>query len=177
MPTKMLNRLTISGALAFAATGALELFHHQQDSFKGAVDYGIEAALATGLLLTLAGLYSLHLRQKRDLGELGVWSLRVAAAGQGSLALVALATLVRGQDALGPLFAPSVLVWVIGTLAYAAIAIRKHALPAVIPATLAVGTVVGIAINPGGALVIAAAWLTISSIVSRGSVATRPAVA
>lgn len=160
MSSKFLQTLAIGGALAYIAEGALELAHHQHDQFSDAGDYLIEAAFALGLGLTLAGLFALHLRQERDLGSVGTWAFRVAAAGQGALGVVALATIARGQDALGPLFPIALLAWVAGTIAYAVATARAAILPRWVGPVLAVGTIVGILANPGGTIVLGALWLT-----------------
>jgi hypothetical protein len=177
MSSRLLRAATITGALAFIAEGALELAHHQHDHFSGAADYLIEAAFAAGLLLTLAGLFALHLRQERDLGSLGTWSFRVAFCGQGALGIVALATLARGQDALGPLFPVAVLAWVGGTIGYVVATGRAGVLARWVCVALGVGTLVGIAINPGGAIVLGALWLTLGVLVLGERYELRTAVA
>jgi hypothetical protein len=177
MSGRLLRAATIAGALAFVGEGALELAHHQHDHFSGAADYLIEAAFAAGLLLTLAGLFALHLRQERDVSSFGTWSFRVAFCGQGALGVVALATLVRGQDALGPLFPIAVLAWVVGTIAYAVASGKAGVLPGWIPFALAGGTVVGILINPGGTIVLGALWLGLTAAALGDRYQLRPEVA
>jgi hypothetical protein len=176
MSGKLLRAVAATGALAFVSEGALELAHHQHDHFSGAADYLIEAAFALGLLLTLAGLFALHLRQERDLRALGTWSFRVAVCGQGALGVVAFATLVRGQDALGPVFPIAVLAWVLGTIGYAVAMLRACALPRWLAFVLAGGTVVGILVNPGGAIVLGGLWLTVATQVLGDRYELRPAV-
>jgi hypothetical protein len=176
MSIKTLRTVALTGATTFIAGGALELAHHQADRFKTAADYGIEGALALGMLGTLAGLYALHLRQERDLGAAGIWSFRVAAAGQLTLAVVALATLARGQDALGPLFGIGVLAYALGTIAYGVTIARTGVLPRWVGIALPLATVLGIAINPGGTAVIGLLWLTLASGVLDSRAAIRPAL-
>ncbi len=176
MSGRLLRAVTAAGALAFVSEGALELAHHQHDHFSGAADYLIEAAFALGLLLTLAGLFALHLRQERDLGALGTWSFRVAVCGQGALGIVALATLVRGQDALGPLFPLAVLAWVLGTIGYAVATRGAGVLPRWLAFALAGGTVVGILLNPGGTIVLGALWAIVAVEVLGHRYQLRPAV-
>jgi hypothetical protein len=177
LSSKILRALAIAGGLAFVAEGALELAHHQHEHFTVATDYLIEAAFAAGLLLTLAGLLAVHLRQERDLGAVGVWAFRIAIAGQGALGVVALATLARGQDALGPLFPLAVVAWAAGTIAYAVATARARVLPAWLAPALAFGTLVGIALNPGGTILLGALWLTLSATVAVERYPLRPATA
>lgn len=177
MSNGLLRKLTMAGALAFAAEGVLELAHHQHDHFSGAADYLIEAAFAAGLLLTLAGWFALHLRQERDLGGLGTWSFRVAVCGQGALGIVALATLVRGQDALGPVFPIAVMAWVLGTIGYAVATGRAATFARWVPIAFALGTAAGIVINPGGAIVLGALWLALATTILGERYELRPATA
>jgi hypothetical protein len=177
MSSKLLKTMTMTGAVAFLAEGALELAHHQHEHFSGAADYLIEAAFACGLLLTLAGLFALHLRQERDLGALGIWSFRVAVCGQGALAIVGFATLVRGEDALGPVFPVAVLAWLLGTIAYAVATRRAAVLAGWVPLVLAAGTVVGIVVNPGGAIVLGGLWLVLAATALGERYQLRPATA
>lgn len=163
MSSKMLQLFAGAGALAFVAGGALEVAHHQGDPLKSAADYGIEVGFAAGLLLTLAGFYKLHLQQERDLSAFGVWAFRVAISGQAVLGIVGLATILRGQDALGPLFPLAVVAWGGGTLAYAVATTKAAVLPRWVPVVLAVGTIAGIALDPGGMIVIGALWLALAS--------------
>jgi hypothetical protein len=177
MSIRTLKALTAGGAVTFAASGAVELAHHQASHFKSAADYGIEATFATGLLLTLAGLYNLHLHQEHALGALGMWAFRIAAGGQGLLGLVAVATLLRGHDTLGPLFPLAVIAWAAGTLAYVTTTIRARVLPRESAALLGVGTLAGIAINPGGTVVLAALWLALTMTALRDRPSLEPAIA
>jgi hypothetical protein len=177
LSSKFLRALTVTGGLAFIAEGGLELAHHQHDHFGGVADYMTEAAFATGLLLTLAGFLAVHLRQERDLRPLGTWAVRVALAGQGTLGVIALATLARGHDALGPLFPIAVLAWAAGTIAYAVATHKARVFPRWTAPTLALGTVAGIALNPGGTLLLGALWLTLAVAVIDERYRLRPAVA
>jgi hypothetical protein len=177
MSSRLLRTMTMTGAVAFLAEGALELAHHQHDHFIGAADYLIEAAFACGLVLTLAGIFALHLRQERDLGALGTWSFRVAVCGQAALGAVALATIVRGEDALGPVFPLGVLAWMLGTIAYAVATRRSAILAGWVPLVLAIGTVVGILVNPGGAIVLGGLWLVLAATVLGERYELRPAAA
>jgi hypothetical protein len=154
--------IAAAGAVAFIASGIIELLHPEGDPLSSATDYGIEATFAAGLLLTLAGLYGIHQRQERALPAFGVWAFRVAAAGQGLLGIVALATIARGEDALGPLFPLGVAAWAIGTIAYAVATAKTRALPRWVGPLLGAGTVVGIALDPGGAIVVGAMWLALA---------------
>jgi hypothetical protein len=176
MSVRTLRTIALAGAAVFIAGGVLELAHKQADHFNSAADYGIEAALALGMLGTLAGLYALHLRQERDLGAGGVWSFRTAAAGQLTLAVVLLATIARGHDALGPLFGLGVLAYVVGTTVYSVMTARAGVLPRWVGIALGVGTIVGIALNPGGTIVIGAVWLALSSGPLGARLAVRPAL-
>lgn len=176
MSTNTLRTAAITGAVIFIAGGALELAHKQADHFKNAADYGIEAALALGMLGALAGLLGLHLTQEARLGGVATWMFRIAATGQGLLALCALATLARGEDALGPLFLLGVLAYVVGTIGYAVATSRAAVAPRWVGPVLAVGTIVGIAVNPGGTIVIGAAWLLIATSLLGTRTALRPAV-
>ena len=176
MSSKMLQLLARVGAVAFVACGVTELAHHQADPLGTAADYGIEAGFAAGLLLTLAGFYGVHLRQERDLPAFGVWAFRVAFAGQGLLGIVGLATIFRGQDALGPLFPVGVLAWAAGTVVYAVATSRAGVLGRWVAPVLAIGTLAGIAVNPGGAIVIGALWLGLASTVMGEGRALRPAL-
>lgn len=177
MSSKMLQLLARVGAVAFVASGVTELAHHQSDPLSSAADYGIEAGFAAGLLLTLAGLYALHMRQERDVPSFGVWAFRVAFAGQGLLGIVGLATIFRGQDALGPLFPVGVLAWAAGTVVYSVATARAAVLPRWLAPALAIGTVVAIALNPGGAIVLGALWLVLATAVLGEGRALRPAAA
>jgi hypothetical protein len=174
MSSKMLQLFAGVGGLTFIASGATEVAHHQGDPLKTAADYGIEVGLAAGLLLSLAGLYKLHLQQERDLSSFGVWAFRVAACGQTVLGIVAAATILRGQDALGPLFPLGVLAWGGGTLAYAVATAKAAVMPRWVPVALAVGTVTGIAVNPGGAVIVGALWLALAATVLGDRSALRP---
>jgi hypothetical protein len=175
MSSKMLQLFAGVGALTFVASGATEVVHHQGDPLKTATDYGIEVGLAAGLLLTLAGLYKLHLQQERDLSSFGIWAFRVAACGQAVLGIVAAATILRGQDALGPLFPLGVLAWAGGTLAYAVTTAKAAVLPRWVPVALAVGTLAGIAVNPGGTIIVGVLWLALATTVLGDRSALRPA--
>jgi hypothetical protein len=159
MSTRTLRVLAACGAAAFMAEGLMELAHHQADPFKSAIDYSTEAAFAVGLLATLAGWARLHRRIEPYARRTANWSIRVAAGGQGLLGLVALGTTLRGNDVLGPLFPLGVLAWVLGTLVYAVGIGRARILPAWQPVVLAVGTIAGIFVEPGGTLVLGAMWL------------------
>ena len=106
------------------------------------------------------------MRQERDVPSFGVWaSSRVAFAGQGLLGIVGLATIFRGQDALGPLFPVGVLAWAAGTVVYSVATARAAVLPRWLAPALAIGTVVAIALNPGGAIVLGALWLVLATAV------------
>lgn len=177
MSSKLLRALAITGGLAFIAEGALELARHQHEHFSTATDYLIEAAFAAGLLLTLAGFLAVHLRQERDLGGLGAWAFRIAVAGQGTLGIVGLATLARGRDALEPLFPIAVLAWSVGTVGYAAATARTRVLPGWLAPALGLATIVGIALNPGGAIVLGGLWLLVAVTVTGEHYRLRPAVA
>jgi len=177
MSSVRLRLLTAAGAVALIVSGITELLHAEGDPLSSATDYGIEATFAAGLLLTLAGFYALHLRQERALPAFGAWAFRIAAAGQGLLGIVALATIARGEDALGPLFPLGVLAWAAGTLAYAAATAKAGALPRWVAALLAVGTVAGIALDPGGAIVVGSMWVAVAGTVLSEAPALRPAPA
>ena len=172
MSSKMRQLFAGAGALAFVAGGALEVAHHQGDPLKSAADYGIEVGFAAGLLLTLAGFYKLHLQQERDLSSIGVWAFKRTPSGcsgvKAVLGIVGLATILRGQDALGPLFPLAVVAWGGGTLAYAVATAKAAVLPRWVPVVLAVGTIAGIALDPGGMIVIGALWLALASTILGG---------
>jgi hypothetical protein len=170
-----LRLLAATGAVTFIASGIIQLLHTEGDPLSSAADYGIEATFAGGLLLTLAGFYALHLRQERDLPAFGAWAFRIAAAGQGLLGIVALATIMRGEDALGPLFPVGVLAWAAGTVAYAAATAKVGVLPRWVAPLLAVGTLAGIALDPGGTIVVGTVWLAIAGSVLGERSALRPA--
>ncbi len=165
------------GGLAFIAEGATELAHTQAHRFASVGDYLIEAALAAGLLLTLAGLLALHLRQERDTGQLGAWSFRVAAAGQGALGVVALATLLRGHDALGPVFPIALVAWLLGTVVFAFATYRAAVLPRWVAPTLPVAIIVSVALGHGGTIALGAAWLVLAGALLGDRHALRPAIA
>ena len=177
MSSKLLRALASIGGLAFIADGVIELAHRQHDPFTVAADYLIEAALACGLLLTLGGFFALHLRQERDLGGLGAWAFRVAIVGQGTLGVVALATLARGEDALGPVFPLAVAAWAGGTIAYAVATDRARVLPRWTAPALGLATIAGIALDPGGAIVLGVLWLALTATVTGKRYRLRPAVA
>jgi hypothetical protein len=175
MSSARLRLLTAAGAVAFIASGITQLVHKEADPLSTVADYGIEATFAAGLLLTLAGIYSLHLRQERVVPPFGVWAFRIAACGQGLLGIVALATIARGQDALGPLFPLGVAAWALGTIAYAVATAKAGVLPRWVAPLLAVGTLVGIVLDPGGTVVIGAMWLTLATTVLSELPLLRPA--
>jgi hypothetical protein len=177
MSSARLRLLTAAGSVAFIASGIAQLVHKEADPLKSAADYGIEASFAAGLLLTLAGLYALHQRQERDLPGFGIWAFRIAACGQGLLGIVALATIARGQDALGPLFPLGVAAWALGTIAYAVATAKTHVLPRWVAPALAVCTLAGIALDPGGTIVIGAMWLSLAATLFGEVGLTRPAPA
>ena len=177
MSSVRLRLLTAAGAVSFIASGIAQLVHKEADPLSSVADYGIEATFAAGLLLTLAGIYALHQRQERSLSPVGLWAFRVAAAGQGLLGIVALATIARGEDALGPLFPLGVAAWALGTIAYAVATRKAGALPRWAAPLLAVGTIAGIALDPGGTIVIGAMWLSLAATVLNDVPALRPAVA
>jgi hypothetical protein len=175
MSSARLRLLTAAGAVAFIASGITELLHKEADPLSTAADYGIEATFAAGLLLTLAGLYALHQRQERRLPAFGVWAFRIAACGQGLLGIVALATIMRGEDALGPLFPLGVLAWAAGTIAYAVATRKAGVFPGWVAPVLVGGTVVGIALDPGGAIVVGGMWLALATTVLSEVGMLRPA--
>jgi hypothetical protein len=177
MSSARLRLFTAAGAVAFIASGIAQLAHKEADPLSSVADYGIEASFAAGLLLTLAGIYALHQRQERDLPGFGVWAFRIAACGQGLLGIVALATIARGEDALGPLFPLGVAAWALGTIAYAVATGKAAVLPRWVAPLLAVGTLAGIALDPGGTIVIGTMWLALASTVLNEAVALRPAPA
>jgi hypothetical protein len=175
MSSARLRLLTAAGAVAFIASGITQLVHKEADPLSTAADYGIEATFAAGLLLTLAGLYALHLRQERELPAFGAWAFRIAACGQGLLGIVALATIMRGEDALGPLFPIGVLAWAAGTIAYSVATAKTAVFPRWVAPLLSVATVAGIALDPGGTIVVGAMWLTLATTVLSEVGMLRPA--
>ena len=175
MSSARLRLLAAAGAVAFVASGITQLLHSEADPLSSAADYGIEATFAAGLLLTLAGFYALHMRQERDLPAFGGWAFRVAMAGQGLIGIVALATIMRGEDALGPLFPVGVLAWAGGTVVYSLATAKAGVLARWVAPLLAVGTLAGIALDPGGTIVVGALWGTLAGSVLGERSALRPA--
>jgi hypothetical protein len=150
--------LRITAALAAAcllAEGGLELVHEQGQPLTGVLDHLIELLFAAGLLLGLA------VHALLDTRGAGRRALRVAAAGQGALGFVALASAARGQDVLGPVFVLALLLWVSGTAGHAVAAWRARLAPrwvAVVPPAALVGSFV---VGRGGLVLLGAAWLVV----------------
>ncbi len=160
MPQRTLLTTTAAvGALCFLTEGVLELGHEQGQPLTGVLDHLIELLFAGGLLLTLAGVASLHERTQPAAGRLGDLGLKVAGAGQGVLGLVALASAARGHDVFGPVFAVALLAWTGGTVVAAFAAVRSGAgrAMALLPAAL----VASFAAGPGGVVLLGAAWLVV----------------
>ena len=177
MTIRSLRPVALAGAVAFLAEGALEAVQPQAQPLTSAADFLMEGLFAAGLLLTLAGLLELHLRQGAAAGALGTWGFRLAAVGQGALGLVALASLARGHDVLGPLFAAALLAWLVGTVLTAVAGRRAGVVPAWAATALPVALVAGFAVGAGGLLVLGLAWFAVLAALGAPRTAVRPALA
>src|SRR6476469_4546176 len=85
-------------------------------------------------------------------------------AGQGTLGLVALASLLRGGDVLGPLFMLGLLFWVGGTATFAVATARAGVLPRWSGAALLVALLASFFVGPGGTVVLGVAWLAVAGV-------------
>ena len=70
-----------------------------------------------------------------------------------------------------------VLAWVAGTAVYSVATARAGVLPRWLAPTLAIGTVVAIALDPGGMIVLGALWAVLASALLGEGRALRPAAA
>jgi hypothetical protein len=69
-----------------------------------------------------------------------------------------------------------VLAYVLGTTVYSVMTARAGVLPRWVGIALALGTIVGVALNPGGTIVIGAIWVALSSAPLGARLAVRPAL-
>jgi hypothetical protein len=158
MSHRTLTTATALGALVLVGEGALELLHPQGDPFTGFTDHLIELLFAAGLALTLTGLLALHRRRPPGAGALADAGLRAAAAGQGVLALLALASAARGHDVGGPFF-PLALLALTGGLVAGAVGLARAGERRAL--VLPVALVGAFAAGPGGLALLGAAWLVV----------------
>jgi hypothetical protein len=176
MSSKTLTAATFAGALAFVAEGVVQLAHTQAEHFTVAGDYLIEGLFAAGLLLTMAGLLGLQLRQEAGAGRLASVGFSMAMVGQGVHGAVAVATAIHGQDVLGPLVPVAMLVWLSGLVCFAIGTFRARILPRWAGPLLPLSLLAGIAAGPAGPIVLGVAWLAEAALVLTDRYELRPAL-
>lgn len=148
----------VAAGAAFVTEAVAELAHRQAETFASAGDYAIEALFAFALILGAAAWWSLRSSGAVASGR-GRLGAAVAAAGQGALALSALATLAKGTDALGPVFMLGLLASLAGPAVVAFAGPRARPLGA----ALAVGLIASFAVGTGGTAIIGLAWLAVAT--------------
>ncbi len=100
------------------------------DPFSRASDCLIQALLALSLLLTLAGLVALHLRQAGGYGGPRGWTgFRAAILGQGAMLVSAVISLVTGGLALELLYFVGVCLLLVGLVLLPVATYRAEILP------------------------------------------------
>jgi hypothetical protein len=151
----------VAGTL-FAATAAIDIPHTQGQPFAGPLDYALEAVFA-GALWSAALALSLLSRGASGRGRRVSWV--VPAAGCALVAVAATATLVAGQDVLGPVFMLGLLLVLAGYLVLAVLDLRRRLTPRFTGLALAAGTIGMLALGEGvGTLAWAAAWFGVAAL-------------
>ncbi|MGH2958881.1 MAG: hypothetical protein ACRDKE_04705 [Solirubrobacterales bacterium] len=145
----------MTGALALIGEGIVEIANRQ---FNANGSYRlIEVLLASGLLLTLAGVAELHARTRRTKFRDAGFSL--FGAGQLTIGLVATASAVEGLDVLGPVFGLGALAWVLGAIAIGISAVRGRTDHRAFLIGLPFAMITAFAIGHGGLVIAGAFWL------------------
>ncbi len=158
----------VAGTL-FAATAAIDIPHTQGQPFAGPLDYALEAVFA-GALWSAA--LALSLLSRGASGRRRV-SWLVPAAGCALVAVAATATLVAGQDVLGPAFMLGLLLVLAGYLVLAVLDLRRRLTPRFTGLALAAGTIGMLALGEGvGTLAWAAAWFGMAALLQPAAAPT-----
>jgi hypothetical protein len=128
----------VAGAM-YIAQALIDLARQPGEVFSALSDQRLEAAFVAALLLTLAGLAGIWLRQSARAGHLGTIGFFVAFIGT-SLALVsALITLAIGRNALELVFVLGLVAALAGTTLLGSAIIRAPAFPRWCGAALLIG--------------------------------------
>lgn len=153
-----LRILTAIGAVVLVAQGVAAAATEQNTKYAGSTgDVLSDALLASGLLLTLAGLEALR-------RVLTPWMAALAMAGQVALLISILATMAAGRETLDAVFVGGTLAWLVGLIGIAIAAGRSRerfwrpaiALPLTGLAALAFA-------DAGGALLLGLVWLVVGA--------------
>ena len=165
----------VAGTL-FAATAAIDIPHIQGQPFAGPLDYTLEAVFAGALWSAALALFLLS-RAATGRGRRVAW--RVPAVSCALVGTAATATLVAGQDVLGPVFMLGLLLVLGGYLVLAVLDLRRRLTPRFTGIALAAGSIGMLALGEGvGTLAWAAAWFGVAALLQpAGSRAAEPAAA
>lgn len=165
------RHLALAAGTLFVATAAIDIPHDQADPFVSTTDYVLEAVFALALGVAALALGSLA---RAATG----WGARIgfglSALGTATVAFVAGATHVNGQDVLGPFFALGLLVTVIGYVTLAVTDLLRRVEPRFVGLALAASTIAMVALGEGyGVLAWAVGWFAVSVLLAPTPVAAQ----
>lgn len=154
---------TVAAALiaAFASLADLvvQLLHPQPDANWQPVDRLDEALFVISLIAAVFAL--IGFARWLGVGRVGRIAAIVAEVGFGAMALAAAASLVAGQNVLGPLFAAGLALQLLGTLALAVAGLVRSRSRLLAPVPF-VGLLLSVAVPVVGLVLLAAAWIVVA---------------
>jgi hypothetical protein len=156
------RRLALVTATLFAVTAAIDIPHEQAQPFASTLDYVLEAVFALSLASAALTLGTLAGAARGLAARLGFGA---ACAGSATLAVVAGATHVNGEDVLGPGFVLGLLGTVIGYLVLAVADLRGRVEPRYAGLALLGSTIAMVALGEGlGLLGWTAGWVAVAAL-------------
>ena len=156
------RHLALATAALFAVTAAIDIPHEQAQPFASTLDYVLEAVFALSLATAALTLGTLA-RASRGLAARAGFG--AACLGTATVAFVAGATHVNGQDVLGPGFVLGLLGTVLGYVVLAVADLRRRVQPRYAGLALLGSTVAMVALGEGlGLLGWTAGWVAVAAL-------------
>jgi hypothetical protein len=148
----------LAGAM-YIAQALIDLARQPGEVFSALSDQRLEAAFVAALLLTLAGLAGIRLRQGARAGHLGTIGFFVAFIGTILALVSALITLAIGRNALELVFVLGLVTALAGTTLFGSAIIRAPALPRWCGAALLIGLPAALLLaNYEGGIILSLGW-------------------
>lgn len=162
VPTRNGGITGIVAGLGYIVQAVMGLIKPQTEVFSGTSDYILEVVFIIALVATIFGLMGLHSFAQNQYGKAGLVGFWLTVIGTALMTISAIATLVAGENSLGPVFLGGMLLALIGYVVLGITTLRVKVLPLWGGLALILGFPLSVFLSAlGGGILFGLAWLSV----------------
>jgi hypothetical protein len=164
----------ILAGIGYVLQAIMGLIQPQTEVFSGTWDYVLEVIFIGALIATMFALPGLHAAMRGYYGKAGAAGFWLAMLGTALMTISAIATLLAGQNALGPVFLGGMLLALLGYFLLGISILRVRTLRPWGGLLLIFGFPLSVFLNTlGGGILFGLTWLGVGYMLLKGSPASQ----